>query len=333
MKQFLSKISLLAIIFISCNKEKIDIELQTYVDDFFFEADKRNMNLSRKNLTVVFNENINSCGIGYSDFEGKGKRRVEINMSFSCWQVLSDIQKEILIFHELGHAILERGHKNEKLPNGMFTSLMAEGDILNGLYTEFSLELRDYYIDELFNSNEQIPEWAGLKTIDSVIFTEDFETSKEGWNFVVLPEELKDNVIGEIKLNSEGSSKVANILSIPNMSINGLYGWHFTFQPPELGIGGILQLRAKIKKKNFDNRNRVDLVILTESWTIDSNNNSTIISSPNEKSIIENNAEYLYTTQIGYYPNSVKEIQIQLNMTGQHNGEVEFDNVELIYIE
>jgi len=317
----------------SCKKEKIDTDLQIYVDQFFIEAEKRGMNLKRRKLEVVFNDTIRVCGLGYKDYEGKGTRRVEINMTSHCWKQESELRKEILLFHELGHAILERGHKNRRLPNGMFASIMTEG---SGLYSEYRLELRDYYVDELFNPNEPVPEWAKLKPDKRVLFIEDFENPKEGWRFAVYPENVNNSILGEIKLNQESSSKVAKIIALEDVDIDdGFYIWSFIFQPPELTIGGNLELNTKIKTKDLERLNGANIFIATESWNIDSTNKSLVYGDLVYLGGINvwDNIEGKYTAQLGYYPSSVKRIIIQLQMIGSVRGEVEFDDVELIYYE
>ena len=60
-----------------------------------------------------------------------------------------------------GHAILDRVHKEERLPNSAWASMM-QGSTGFGytLYGENSLDKRDYYVDELFDQNAPVPDWA-----------------------------------------------------------------------------------------------------------------------------------------------------------------------------
>ncbi len=79
--------------------------------------------------------------------------------------------KEALIFHEIGHCILGRSHNNEPLPNGDPKSIMViENQKLywpciydidgNGGPDCNNTFKRAYYVDELFDENVQIPDWA-----------------------------------------------------------------------------------------------------------------------------------------------------------------------------
>ena len=66
------------------------------------------------------------------------------------WRVASDELKELIVFHELGHCVLDREHLDDE-QDGICVSIMNSG--LSGC--EISLEdevLREAYIDELFEN-------------------------------------------------------------------------------------------------------------------------------------------------------------------------------------
>jgi len=335
MKQYYI-ILILTIGFFSCQKEEIeiDIDLQTYVDDFYFEAEKRGIDLSRKNLEVVFNDTLPYCGIGYKDFEGKGKRRVEINRKSACWQGTSELQKEKLIFQLLGRAVLEREYNDKSLPNGMPASILTINNVQQDLYTDYSLELREYYVDELFNSDEPVPEWAKLKTNRNILLVEDFERNTEDWKFYIYPENTDDSILGEINLNQDGDSKVAKITALEDLEINGLYAWSKIFQPSDIGnlsIGGNLQVNAKIKTKDLERVNGAGIQIVVVSGNNNSTTQSVVLGQIGRQNTVWDNTENIYSAQIGYYPSSVKWIEIHLTMNGPLKGEIEFDDIELVY--
>ena len=54
------------------------------------------------------------------------------------------INRESLVFHELGHSYLGRGHDDAILDNGYYKSIM------NTYVISYGPDMRDYYIDELF---------------------------------------------------------------------------------------------------------------------------------------------------------------------------------------
>ena len=124
----------------ACEKEShiiIEAPFQEYVDIFFLEAEKRNIKISKNNLEVVFQDHRSYCGLGDCSYQDSDIRRVEINPN--CWELINATGKEILMFHELGHALLKRQHKNTKFPNGSFRSIMHNGSYISVSYTHLTL--------------------------------------------------------------------------------------------------------------------------------------------------------------------------------------------------
>ena len=65
---------------------------------------------------------------------------IKIDRDF--WNGSTNVRKMILMYHELGHCVLKRGHVNTR-------SLMLPSLILPAEFVYF----KDFYLDELFNSN------------------------------------------------------------------------------------------------------------------------------------------------------------------------------------
>lgn len=79
-------------------------ELQVIVDEFFKEAELRNVKIPKENLIVCYNEKLRAnCG-GLSTNYG-AQRMVQINPKFKDTRIFKHV-----IFHELGHSLLGRGH-------------------------------------------------------------------------------------------------------------------------------------------------------------------------------------------------------------------------------
>ncbi|MCB0669105.1 MAG: hypothetical protein KDC80_24945 [Saprospiraceae bacterium] len=91
----------------------------------------------------------------------------EISVDPGKWKRLDSIQRRALLFHEWGHGILGRKHRNAKFPSGECISMMdgEEGDFFcsNNFYSE---RWWNYYLDELFDSTVLIPEWYHSNKID-----------------------------------------------------------------------------------------------------------------------------------------------------------------------
>jgi len=91
---------------------------------------------------------------------------ISVNADADCWNY--DEELEVLIFHELGHCYLGRIHDNRRLPNGDPRSIMVkEGlDLYNPCIYPIGYEIcgeaykRLYYVDELFDEQTEIPDWA-----------------------------------------------------------------------------------------------------------------------------------------------------------------------------
>lgn len=158
MKLHFFLLSFVIIVFLStCVRDDpnyIDPEFDTYVDMFFEEAQKRDLNISPDDFSfsVVFGDDFRT-GVCYMR-----QNRIEINEA--NWGNLTELTRQYLIFHEMGHCILDRLHDNEVLPNGECKSLM-KGDEENEC--RFNIDnfniWRTYYLDELFNSDTALPNW------------------------------------------------------------------------------------------------------------------------------------------------------------------------------
>ncbi len=84
--------------------------------------------------------------IGLCRFTGGPRNQVEL--STSAWTSGSDTFREMLLFHELGHCLLGRDHKNSKLSNGQPESVMNSYIFDTRIYTAN----RDGYLKELFTA-------------------------------------------------------------------------------------------------------------------------------------------------------------------------------------
>ena len=143
----------------------VSSDFQVYVDRFISEAAKRGVNIDVSGLNVAYSDTLNYfCGYGVLN-----SRKVQISNRSGCWSQQSDMNKEILLFHEMGHAILGRNHDNTKLPNGDFKTMMFAGNQFF-LYSEDTPEKRKYYLDELFIPNTHAPSWSSSKSNTTLIF-------------------------------------------------------------------------------------------------------------------------------------------------------------------
>lgn len=147
--------------FASCEKDIFNVsdEFNVYVKRFEREASLRdvNINIADEGLKVEFTNFSKKNRVGLCHYETP--IRIEIDKSW--WNNASDSKKEYIMFHELGHGFLNiRGHRNKVLPNDHWKSMMRGSPENVGKHKFLYEEHRDYYLDELFNKNTPIPDWA-----------------------------------------------------------------------------------------------------------------------------------------------------------------------------
>lgn len=159
---------IVSIVLYSCSEGEqvsdvnIDPELQPYVDRFLEEAANRGMNidLEESGLDIFFEEDISTA-----EYAGVCRFRLganEIGIDRERWDDSSEARKEWLVYHELGHCVLDRSHRNDQFENGTWKSLMRGSPITNDeLLTPvcYLWDRNQYYIDELFDEATEAPAW------------------------------------------------------------------------------------------------------------------------------------------------------------------------------
>lgn len=148
----------LSLTILSCKQEEppkeffnVDERLHGYFETFEREAAARGMEID-------LNEAILTAQI--SELQGEGvagqcsrpvnslDNDIVIDESFINSNV-SDLLKELVIFHELGHCFLQREHREDEYPNGNCISIMRSG--VDGCRDNYNSSFRSIYIDELFD--------------------------------------------------------------------------------------------------------------------------------------------------------------------------------------
>jgi len=128
----------------------VDERLWSYFADFEEEADRRGLSydLTRYNLIGSI-ENISDEGVaGTCSYGSRSPRHVTVDLSF--WQGAGFYSREMVVFHELGHCILNRDHKEETTANGFCASIMRSGT--ESCRTPYDAQNRNYYLNELFET-------------------------------------------------------------------------------------------------------------------------------------------------------------------------------------
>lgn len=141
---------------VSCTKEAIDkdvfvdAELQELFDRFADEGKERNVSIDFASLPVegFISQDLESSITGQCQHDADHPDRVLVNQSY--WFKATPMQREFLVFHELGHCYLKRSHLDEKDSNGVCRSIMHSGSTI--CRNEYNAQTRADYLDELFQT-------------------------------------------------------------------------------------------------------------------------------------------------------------------------------------
>ncbi len=141
-------------LFIACEKAPIEpitypdvtAELCPYFQQFEEEAAKRNIVADLK-LAGIKGKlvNISKGYVGLCSTHAEKEIRIDNHF----WERSSDLSRELIVFHELGHCFLDRRHNNQKTVDGTCASMMRNG--LGGCVDFYTEKTRTQLLDELFS--------------------------------------------------------------------------------------------------------------------------------------------------------------------------------------
>ena len=174
MKQLLNHVFFLFIILISFNACQQDSSSFAEIEEEVIEIDKQYPNVDSRLWPFFeqfeteaklrgFNVNLNLSAIsgsidplegehvaGQCTYSSRNPNHVTVDDQF--WSNSNDLFKEFIIFHELGHCFLGRGHREGAFANGVCKSLMRSG--VEDCLDNYRTTTRSAYIDELFEPNK-----------------------------------------------------------------------------------------------------------------------------------------------------------------------------------
>jgi len=136
---------------IACESEDIletDAELIPYFQIFADEGEKRGFTVDYEAARIEgLIQDISSPTVQGQCFYNEEKpRKVIIDVNY--WNNADFSEKEFIIFHELGHCFLDRGHLDGSNGNGVCLSIMhSSPQACNFRLTDAN---REAYLDELF---------------------------------------------------------------------------------------------------------------------------------------------------------------------------------------
>jgi len=137
----------------SCNKDETELfvadPLQEYFDRFQVEGAARNVTVdyvaSRVSgyLRIITQSGV----IGQCAHNDTKPNTVIIDQIY--WNTATDLEKEFVVFHELGHCVLNREHTDASDNQGDCISIMTSGT--GSCHIEYTVATRTALLDELFN--------------------------------------------------------------------------------------------------------------------------------------------------------------------------------------
>lgn len=150
-------------VFSSCTKEEtientpvkqfegVDEVLWPYYMRFEEEAASRgiHIDLQERGITGTLSDIEATNVAGKCNYHPDHANHVTVDNEF--WANSSDLRKELVIFHELGHCYLLRNHNDDAHVDGTCVSIMRSG--LDDCKDNYLNGTRDSYLTELFEVN------------------------------------------------------------------------------------------------------------------------------------------------------------------------------------
>jgi hypothetical protein len=136
----------------SCSNEPevlIATELQPYIDEFIIEGESRGkiIDLNTTPIEAKFQNIIPQNVAGMCNHNSNKPNVIVIDVGI--WEKADELIKEYIMFHELGHCFLNRGHLEGRDADGNCISMMQSGT--SGCKVNYTEVTREDYLDELFN--------------------------------------------------------------------------------------------------------------------------------------------------------------------------------------
>ena len=128
----------------------VDPELWSYFSNFEEEAAVRGLDIDLflSKITGEIVEIDEEHVAGRCTFSSVAPNAITIDKTF--WDRSSQLFREFVVFHELGHCFLGRGHEEGTNANGTCVSIMRSG--LEDCRDNYRTSTRTVYLDELFGA-------------------------------------------------------------------------------------------------------------------------------------------------------------------------------------
>ena len=131
----------------------VDEALWSYFDLFELEASARGItiDLRTEDVTGTIREIDSKNVAGTCNYNQRYPNKVTIDLDF--WRRSGDRGREFVTFHELGHCVLYRAHKEAANVYNVCESIMRSGT--GSCIDNYNRSTRESYLDELFDTKFQ----------------------------------------------------------------------------------------------------------------------------------------------------------------------------------
>lgn len=129
---------------------EVEADLVPYFESFTSEAQSRGMSIDVMDSSLVASLSTSLPLTVVGQCQHNSALPDEIKISKASWLSFTHLEREYVIFHELGHCILQRSHDDSKDSKGNCLSIMESG--LGTCRRTYSNDNRTTYLDELFSN-------------------------------------------------------------------------------------------------------------------------------------------------------------------------------------
>jgi len=131
----------------------VDERLVSHFQEFERVAAARGIYIDLRDLGITgVIDQIDETGVLGTCQYGLHIHHVTVDENF--WRRASNISKEFVVFHELGHCVLARDHSESAFANGICKSIMRSG--LGDCRDAYISANRNYYLNELFSFGNKL---------------------------------------------------------------------------------------------------------------------------------------------------------------------------------
>ncbi len=339
MKRYLrtARILLASIVIISCSEDdplslddvsgNVEPEISPFIESFVEEAGNRGFTFDFKGFEATFSEediNDNEDVCGQASPLGDSRNFITIRRSDQCWIQQPETSREALVFHEMGHALLDRPRRDDRFDNGLVKSIMETGTI--GPYNQFTPLLIAYLVDELFDQTTAEPEWALGKTEEVFVeINSDLEDSDEGWAFFTTQNFFNRSAVTGVRTSQAAATGNFSLSLESTQEFDETLFWRLrTDEISDIPETADIIVEVQIRMQNVQGEG------VAIAGGLDKDNQLLTFASTETNEVLTGTTVFqTQTITIPYFPNTPAVVSIILAFLPNTTGIVFFDDIQV----